>query len=104
MAQVSLLLAIAAALALPVELAVQSKSAGRPRAPVGIIDARLICGPTPELPSLAKAAHLEGTVRITAAVDEDGVVQELQLISGHPFLVTAAMAAAKRYRFKPATM
>ncbi len=104
-------LAIAAALAVPVQLAAQSKSAGRPRAPIrcrnaecGIIDALLICGPTPELPSLAKVAHREGTVRITAGVDEDGVVQVLQLVSGHPFLVTAAMEAAKRYRFKPATM
>ena len=105
---VSLMVAALAAFA---ELEAQSKSAGRSRAPIrcrnagcGIIDAQLICGPTPELPPLAKAAHLEGTVRITAAVDEDGEVQVLQLISGHPFLVTAAMEAAKRYRFKPATM
>ena len=106
-----LTLAIAAALAVPVQLAAQSKSAGRPNAPIrcrnaecGIIDALLLCGPTPELPSLAKAAHLEGTVTITAVVDEDGAVQALQLVSGHPSLVTGAMEAAKRYRFKPATM
>lgn len=69
----------------------------------GIVDATLVCGPKPTLPYLAEIAHIRGPVRLTAVVGEDGSVQELRFVSGHPFLVRAAMDAAKLFQFKPAT-
>jgi TonB family protein len=69
----------------------------------GIVEAVLICGPAPELPRVARDAHIRGRVTLTAIVEEHGLVETLGLLSGHPFLVAAAFAAAKDYRFKPAT-
>lgn len=57
----------------------------------------------PDLSKLAKAARIRGRVVFAALVDEHGVVQSLTLVSGHPLLFTAALDAAKDYRFKPAT-
>ena len=69
----------------------------------GIVDARLLCGPALKTPPLARVARIHGAVRVAAAVDERGEVRSMLLLAGHPLLVEAAMDAAKRYRFQPAT-
>jgi len=71
--------------------------------PPGIQQGRLIYNVRPVYPELAKQAHIQGTVRLAALIDEDGVVDRLQLISGHPFLVKAAFDAVKQWRYRPAT-
>jgi hypothetical protein len=37
-----------------------------------------------------------------AEIDKEGQVATLRVLTGHPFLVPAALDAAKRYRYKPA--
>jgi TonB family protein len=57
----------------------------------------------PAYPELAKQAHIQGTVRLAALIDEGGVVERLRLISGHPFLVKATFDAVKQRLYRPAT-
>ena len=37
-------------------------------------------------------------------IDTDGTVLDLKVISGHPLLIPAAMAAVKQWRYKPTTV
>jgi len=55
----------------------------------------------PVYPSLAKRARVQGTVRLQALIDRAGEVAALNVISGHPLLVPAAMAAVKEWRYYP---
>jgi TonB family protein len=56
---------------------------------------------TPQYPPLAKAARVQGTVRFTALVDPQGRVQNVQLISGPPLLVSAATQAVRQWTYRP---
>jgi len=57
---------------------------------------------TPPLyPPIAKAAHVQGTVVLHAIIAKDGTVQQLQLMSGPPLLVSAAMDAVRQWRYQP---
>jgi protein TonB len=38
---------------------------------------------------------------LSAVIDGNGQIQNLQLVSGHPMLVPAAIAAVKQWRYKP---
>ena len=63
--------------------------------------ARLIFGPKPEYPPLAKMARIQGAVHLEAVISTDGTIQHLTLTSGHPLLVKAAMDAVSRWRYQP---
>jgi protein TonB len=64
---------------------------------------RLIYNVRPIYPKLAKQAHIQGTVRLAALIDENGIVERLRLISGHPFLVKATFDAVKQWQYRPVT-
>lgn len=66
--------------------------------------ARLIFGPKPAYPVLAKTTRTQGTVKIQALIGRDGVIRNLKLISGPPLLVKAAMDAVATWRYKPALL
>jgi protein TonB len=76
-----------------------------PAAPVhvgGDVQAgKLLFGPKPAYPPLAKTTRTQGTVRIQAVIGRDGAVKNLQLISGPPLLVAVAMEAVQQWRYKP---
>jgi protein TonB len=55
----------------------------------------------PTYPTLAKQARVQGEVVLSAVIDTNGQIQNLQLVSGHPMLVPAAIAAVKQWRYKP---
>jgi TonB family protein len=57
--------------------------------------------PPPIYPPLAKAAGVQGTVKLQIRVGADGRVKDTTVISGHPLLITAAMDAPKLYVYKP---
>ena len=63
--------------------------------------AMLIVHPTPAYPALARQARIQGTVVLHAIIAKDGSVQQLEVISGHPLLVQAALDAVKQWRYKP---
>jgi TonB family protein len=66
--------------------------------------ANLIRTVPPEYPQPAKEARVQGTVRLTAIINTDGTIQSLQLVSGHPLLVPAAMDAVKQWLYKPTVL
>ena len=57
----------------------------------------------PEYPTIAKTAHVSGTVVLHAIISKDGSIKELQFVSGPPLLMTAALGAVKQWRYR-ATM
>jgi len=66
-----------------------------------VMEAKALDKPQPVYPAIAKAAHVQGTVVLHAIISKDGNVEQLQLISGHPLLVQAAMEAVRRWRYRP---
>jgi len=68
----------------------------------GVVEAaKLIYGPKPEYPPLARMARVQGTVKLEALISTDGTIQGLKLIGGHPLLTKAAMDAVARWRYQP---
>jgi protein TonB len=63
--------------------------------------ARLIFGPKPEYPPLARMARIQGQVRLDAIINKDGTIQDLRVLGGHPLLVKAALDAVQRWRYQP---
>jgi periplasmic protein TonB len=55
----------------------------------------------PHYPEEAKGARIQGRVVLRAESSKDGIVQDLQLVSGDPVLAQAAIEAVKQWRYKP---
>lgn len=66
-----------------------------------VVAAKLVAQPQPIYPPLARQARIQGNVVLHAIIDKDGRVGELQVISGHPLLVQAALEAVKNWRYQP---
>jgi len=56
---------------------------------------------TPVYPPLARQTRISGTVRLHAIISKTGSVESLEVLSGHPLLVRAAMDAVQQWRYKP---
>jgi TonB family protein len=56
----------------------------------------------PLYPELAHKMNISGTVKIQVTVAPNGTVKEAHVLGGHPVLATAALEAAKKWRFEPA--
>jgi periplasmic protein TonB len=68
----------------------------------GNVQAANILSRTPPLyPPLAKQVRVSGLVRLEGVIARDGTVQRLQVLSGHPLLVPAAVEAVKQWRYRP---
>ena len=76
-----------------------------PKAPVrvggDVKPPRLLFGPEPEYPIIAKQSRLSGVVVIDAIIDEHGNVKGMRVISGHPLLIPAALSAVSKRRYEP---
>ena len=73
----------------------------RVRISQGVTRGLLIQKVEPQYPPLARAARVQGDVVLSAVIDTNGQITNLQLMSGHPMLVPAAIAAVKQWRYKP---
>jgi periplasmic protein TonB len=71
------------------------------RASTGVQQAMLIHEVKPPYPPLARQARISGTVRLAAVIARDGTIQHLQVITGPPLLVKAALDAVQQWRYKP---
>jgi TonB family protein len=58
----------------------------------------------PEYPALAKKMNIAGTVKIEVVVAPNGTVKDARIVGGHPVLATAALEAARKWRFEPAAV
>ncbi len=81
----------------------EEKAATIQRVKIGgsVQQARLIRQPHPVYPPLAKQARISGLVKLSAIISRDGTVQKLEVISGHPLLVPAALEAVKQWVYQP---
>jgi protein TonB len=80
-----------------------SSESNQPRVRIsrGVSTALLISKVLPAYPPTAQQARIQGEVVLRAIISKDGRVEELQDISGHPFLIPAAIDAVKQWRYKP---
>jgi protein TonB len=80
--------------------------APKPMLPTGgkIEQAQLIRRTLPEYPNLARQRGVTGIVRLTAAIDERGEVNNVKVVSGDAVLATAAKNAVLQWKYKPATL
>jgi periplasmic protein TonB len=74
----------------------------KPR-PVGgdVQAAKILRRVTPVYPALAIQARISGTVRLIGVIAKDGTVQRLEVDSGNPLLVRAALDAVSKWVYKP---
>jgi len=81
----------------------EEKAAAPQRIKVGgnVQSARLVRQPRPVYPPLAKQARISGVVKLGAIISKDGTIQHLEVISGHPLLVPAALEAVKQWVYQP---
>jgi periplasmic protein TonB len=73
----------------------------RVRISQGVTKGLLIHKQEPTYPPLARAARVQGEVVLSAVIDINGQITNLQLVSGHPMLVPSAIDAVKQWRYKP---
>jgi TonB family protein len=62
---------------------------------------KLVSQPRPVYPPDAKAARIQGVVKFNATIAKDGTIQHLEVISGHPLLIPAAMEAVRQWVYQP---
>lgn len=67
----------------------------------GVVNGNAISLPQPIYPAPARAVGAKGAVNVSVTIDENGSVTSASATSGHPLLKQAAVAAARRARFKP---
>jgi protein TonB len=73
----------------------------RVRISQGVTKGLLIRRVEPTYPPLARSARVQGEVVLSAIISTNGEIENLQLVSGHPMLVPAALTAVKQWRYKP---
>ena len=54
----------------------------------------------PEYPSLARSAGIQGSVVLQAVISRQGTIENLRVLTGHPMLVRAAVAAVIQWRYR----
>jgi TonB family protein len=57
----------------------------------------------PSYPNMAKQMRITGKVLVEAMIDTEGKVENCEPVSGNPLLTGAAVAAVKKWTFKPFT-
>jgi len=63
--------------------------------------AKLVKKVIPAYPPLARQARVSGTVQLIGVIAKDGTIQQLQVVSGHPLLVKAALDAVRQWIYRP---
>lgn len=66
-----------------------------------IMEGSLIYKVQPSYPALAKATRVQGQVVLRAVISRTGTIESLQVVSGHPLLVRAAIDAVRQWRYRP---
>jgi len=63
--------------------------------------ANLLTQVKPPYPTDAKAARIQGTVKLGVLIGADGHMSDIVLISGHPLLVQSAVDAVRQWVYRP---
>ena len=67
----------------------------------GVMAGQIIEKTVPAYPSIAKAAGVQGTVILQAAISKTGTIENLRVMSGPAMLQQAAVDAVKTWRYRP---
>lgn len=67
----------------------------------GVVNGKAINLVKPEYPPTAKLVKLKGTVQVQIFIDKNGDVTKAEAKRGHPFLIPAALKAARASKFEP---
>jgi protein TonB len=67
----------------------------------GVLQAQLVSRIEPRYPSLALQTRQAGTVVLHAIISRDGRISALEVVSGSPFFVQAALDAVRQWRYRP---
>ncbi|HKH99657.1 MAG TPA: energy transducer TonB [Candidatus Sulfotelmatobacter sp.] len=73
----------------------------RVRVSQGVMERLIIKKVQPDYPPDAIEQHIQGVVVLKVNIDKQGNVYKVELISGHPLLAPAAIAAVRQWKYKP---
>jgi protein TonB len=65
------------------------------------LEAQLINRIEPRYPSIAVQTKTEGAVLLHALISRDGRITSLEVVSGNPLLIHAALEAVQQWRYRP---
>jgi len=72
------------------------------RPPVShMMEGNLIHRVQPDYPAPARQIRVQGQVVLRAVISREGMIDNLQVVSGHPMLVKAAVDAVRQWRYRP---
>jgi protein TonB len=66
-----------------------------------VLEAKLIHRVVPAYPAHARLVRASGDVRLSAVIGRDGRIQEINVLSGHPLLIQAAVDAVRQWIYQP---
>ncbi len=71
-------------------------------APVShMMEGNLVHRVQPDYPAPARQVRVQGRVVLRAIISREGGIENLQVLSGHPMLVQAAVDAVRQWRYRP---
>ena len=65
---------------------------------------KLIRNVKPQYPAIARIGRVQGEVEIDAMVNEEGAVENMTVVRGHPLLNDAALECVRQWRYSPAML
>ncbi len=66
-----------------------------------MMEGNLIYRLQPSYPPLARQTRIQGQVILRAMISRNGTIENLQVVSGHPMLISAAVDAVRQWRYRP---
>jgi len=66
-----------------------------------MMEGNLILRVQPAYPLFARQVRVQGLVVLRAVISREGTIENLQVLSGHPMLVQAAVDAVRQWRYRP---
>ncbi len=73
----------------------------RVRISQGVSEGMLLTKIKPEYPTIARVAHVEGSVVLEAGISREGLIENLRVVSGNPLLVPPTLDAVRQWRYRP---
>ena len=55
----------------------------------------------PNYPLLARSARVQGVVEIEGMINEEGRIEQIKVVTGHPMLNDAAVECVRKWKYKP---
>lgn len=85
----------------PKEIHIHGPASTRITSSDKITPARIIKKVAPVYPPLARQTRISGTVTLHVVIDQEGSVQQTEVVSGHPLLVQSALDAVRLWKYEP---